>query len=123
MIETPEQYRLRVGLDIMQAEFESHQLEVVLVPSRRAVNSGGCIRVAAARNCDWYRRFCARHLSSRRRNKRLIDTRIKRRNVAALLKRLRVAAATRSKYADELRRIAAAIASGPEAAAFLAQSA
>lgn len=96
------------GLELMQAEFESSCLEVVLVPSRRAVNEGGCIRVAVNRNCDWYRRFCSRHLSSRVRFRALIDTRIKRANVAKLLALLVSGRQSRSKYAPELLGIARA---------------
>jgi hypothetical protein len=95
------------GLVEMQAQFEASCLEVVLVPSRRAVNEGGCIRVAANRNCDWYRRFCARHTSSRLRFRALVDTKIKRRNVAHLLAQLLAGRPTRSKYAAELQAIAA----------------
>lgn len=95
------------GLELMLAEMESSCLEVVLVPCRREVNSGGCIRVALSKNCDWYRRFCGRHLSSRVRNRALPDTKIKRRAVVRLLNKLIAGRPTFSKYADELRRLAA----------------
>jgi hypothetical protein len=95
-------------LELMQAEFEGSGLEVILVPLNpklRGWNEGGCKRVAANRNCDWYRSLCKRHPSSRTRNKRHHDTRIKRKNVASVLSRL-LTVGTRSKYAPELIRLA-----------------
>lgn len=94
------------GLELMLAELESTQLEVALVPCRREVNIGGCIRVAVSRNCDWYRRFCSGHLSSRLRMKAAVDTRIKRRDTVRLLQRLITGAPSKSKYAPELQRLA-----------------
>lgn len=94
----------------MLAELESSQLVVVLVPSRRAVNEGGCIRVAMDRNCEWYRRFCAAHGSSRVRHRALHDTCIKRRDTRRLLERLIAGRPSRSKYAEELRAIARRVA-------------
>lgn len=92
----------------MQAEFESGRLEVALAPlnpKKRGYNEGGCRRVTINVNAKWYRDFCQKHLSSRRRNKRHADTRIKRRNVERLLSRL-LSVGSRSKYVDELIRIA-----------------
>lgn len=93
------------GLELMLAELESHCLEVQLVPCRRRVNEGGCVRVAVSKNCAWYRRFCAAHPSSRIRAKAAFDTRIKRRNVLRTLNAM-IAGHSRSKYAAELGRIA-----------------
>lgn len=94
------------GLEVMLAEFESNQLEVVLVPSKRFVNEGGCIRVAQRKNANWYRQFCGLHASSRRRNHRLFDTKIKRRGTMKVLTTLIATGKSRSKYADELISIA-----------------
>lgn len=97
------------NLIIMQAELESHHLDVQLVPLNpklRNYNEGGCRRVVADRNATWYRQLCARHLSSRRRNHRKPDTKIKRRNVERLLGRLVAGLPTRSKYAAEIMRMA-----------------
>lgn len=99
----------RQGLELMQAEFESNQLEVQLVPCRREANVGAMYRVAVAKNCAWYREFCGRHLSSRLRSKALPDTCIKRRNVARALAAL-VAGRSTSKYDEEFLRIAARVA-------------
>lgn len=99
------------GLIQMQAEFESQQLVIALVPCRYRVNEGGCIRVAISKNATWYSAFCARHLSSRQRAKALVDTRIKRRNVERLLQRLVDGRPTRSKYAPELLKEASRIGS------------
>lgn len=91
---------------MMLAELEGGQLEVVLAPCLHEVNVGGCIRVAVSRNADWYRRFCARHLSSRLRRNLAPDTRIKRRDTIRLLQRLIAGHESPSKYAPELLRLA-----------------
>lgn len=98
---------VQIGLEIMLGELESSQLEVVLVPTRRWANEGGCVRVAVSRNCDWYRRFCGLHGSDRVRRNALFDTRIKRRAVVRLLERLIAGRPTRSKYTAELLALAA----------------
>ncbi len=94
------------GLEVMLAELESARLVVVLVPCRRFVNEGGCIRVAAEKNCTWYRRFCAEYPSGRRRASSSFDTRIRRRDTLRLLARLVDGAASSSKYAEHLLQIA-----------------
>jgi hypothetical protein len=94
------------GLELMLNELESSQLEVALVPCRVPVNSGGCIRVAVSKNCFWYREFCRRHVSSRFRRNAAVDTKIKRRDVLRLLRRLIGGRSTLSVYAVELRAIA-----------------
>jgi hypothetical protein len=94
------------GVEIMLAELESSCLEVALVPCRRFVNEGGCIRVAVQKNTRWYRDFCARHLSSRRRQNALPDTKIKRRDTIRVLEAI-IAGKARSKYVPDLLRIAA----------------
>lgn len=98
-------------LEILLAELESHRLHVILVPlnpQRRGYCEGGMKRVAADRPPRWYSQFCCRHLSSRVRNSKHPDTRIKRANVLRLLTRLAQGKGSVSKYAGELRRIAQA---------------
>lgn len=70
----------RIALRGMLAELTSHRLEVILAPSRHAeiAERGGMIRITMDRNADWYRRMCLDHPSSRKRNNRAPDTRIKR---------------------------------------------
>lgn len=97
---------LRHGLEWLHAELESSRLEVVLVPCRREVNVGGCIRVAASRNAAWYRSLCAAYPSGRNRRKSAPDTRIKRANVARILARLIAGKPSRSRYVAELLRFA-----------------
>ncbi len=97
------------SLEIMLMELESTRLEVQLVPLNprlRNYNEGGCKRVVANRNATWYRALCLKHPSSRVRNHRKPDTKIKRRNVERLLRRLIAGQATCSKYAAEIRRVA-----------------
>lgn len=69
-------------------ELESHQPEVILIPQKRFTNVDGMIRVAAEKNCSWYRKFCALHTSTRKRNNDLHDTQIRRHNVIRSLNRL-----------------------------------
>lgn len=97
------------GLHVMLAELESNRLEVVLVPSKRGQNPWDMIRVCASRNAGWYRKFCAQHSSSRVRNNPHHDTCIRRANTIRVLDRMVHGKATKSKYAEELRKIAAKI--------------
>jgi hypothetical protein len=99
---------IRDALEEMLAEFESSRLEVVLVPQRIFTNSGGMIRVAAGKNCQWYRQFCASFPSSRVRKKAAFDTVIRRQEIARILHRMAVhgPCSTRSKYAQPLLSIA-----------------
>lgn len=93
----------------MISELESHRLVVMLVPLNprlRNYSPGGCKRVCLDKNPKWYSEFCKAHPSSRKRNKRKYDTRIKRRNVLDLLKRLCSGKSSVSKYAAELMQIA-----------------
>ena len=83
-------------------ELESHQLHVVLVPQKTFTNHGGMIRVAAERNCDWYRRFCLEHPSSRRRRKAAPDTAIKRAHTLRTLRRLAAGIDDRTGYSRRL---------------------
>ncbi len=96
--------QLQLMLDLL----ESHQLEVQLVPLNprlRGFNEGGMKRVVANKNTEWYRRLCSKHLSSRKRNHRKPDTKIKRQNILRILRRLAEGKSSTSKYADELRKI------------------
>lgn len=96
-------------LEIMLAELESFRLEVVLAPLNprmRGYNEGGCKRVCASRNCDWYRRHCAKFPSGRTKPRRNFDTRIKRRDTLRLLHRLIAGKTSTSIYAPELLAIA-----------------
>ena len=87
-------------------ELESNQLVVILVPQKRHTNEGGMIRVAVSKNATWYRRFCAAHLSGRKRRNNASDTRIKRfRTIAAL--QAMIAGVRSTYYNEQLTRIAA----------------
>ena len=79
--------QVRKALRAMLAELTSHKLEVVLAPSKREeiAERGGMIRVLLDRNADWYRRMCADHPSTRKRDKRAPDTRIKRKDTILAL--------------------------------------
>ena len=68
---------------MMLEELQSSYPETVKVPSRH----GGYIRVPVSVNADWYRRFCSKFKSSRRRYPKP-RTIIKRRDTIAALERL-----------------------------------
>jgi hypothetical protein len=62
------------------AELEGNILEVILVPSRDpdCAMRGGMIRCVASKNARWYREFCERYESNRRRARNKPDTMIRR---------------------------------------------
>ena len=90
----------------MLNELESSQLVVILVPQKRHTNEGGMIRVAVSKNATWYRRFCAKNLSSRTRRNACPDTCIKRFRTVAALEAM-IAGAPSTYYRDQLLAIAA----------------
>lgn len=101
------------SLQLMLDQLESHSLQVMLVPLNprlRNYNDGGCKRVVCDKPPVWYRQFCWQHPSSRGIRRGKFDTRIKRANVLALLRRLCAARNSTSKYAPELLRIARRVA-------------
>lgn len=89
------------------AELESNRLEVALIPARHPRHETHCVRVAIGQNPTWYRRLCAANPSSRRRARALPDTRIRRRDVLAILGRLAAGKPTRSRYVSALKQEAA----------------
>lgn len=92
-------------------ELESHQLQVILAPSRRSDRrETDFIRVCADKNPPWYSRMCAKYPSSRGIRRGKHDTILKRANVLALLARLSRGLPTTSKYGAELRAIAGKLA-------------
>jgi hypothetical protein len=85
------------ALQEMLDELQSNHLEVILVPSKnRDRRDHDMIRVVASRNCDWYRKFCANNLSTRKRRNPRPDTCIKRFRTIDALERM--IAGTRSTY-------------------------
>jgi hypothetical protein len=95
-----------LGLELMLAELESHQLVTILVPQKRHTNEGGMIRVNMDRNCDWYRAFCAKHPSKRGVRRGKFDTIIRRQHVIRALTKLAEGKPTKSPYAPDLLKIA-----------------
>ncbi len=92
-------------LTIMLYDLESHKLEVQLVPLNprlRGYCEGGCKRVVTDAPPKFYRQLCNRHVSSRGVRRGRFDTKIKRANVLAALRRLVDGDKYRGKYRDEL---------------------
>lgn len=90
---------IRAALEEMRDELEAQRLEVVLVPQRVYTNVCGMVRVAVSKNAHWYRVFCGRFASSRRRKNSAFDTRIKRRNTLCTLAALIAGRRVTSQYA------------------------
>ncbi len=98
-----------LGLTEILCQLESHQLTTILVPCKRPSNEGGCIRVNADENPRWYRRLCEKYPSSRVTRRGKHDTVLRRANVLCTLRVMSSGKNSRSKYAPELRQIAAKI--------------
>lgn len=92
----------RPKLQAAIADFESHRLQVGLAPCRREANVGGMIRVVLDRNPLWYRKLCAKYPSSRQRNHRKPDTRIRRERIAGVLFQLATKGQSVSRYAPDI---------------------
>lgn len=75
----------------MEGDLIENRLEVVLVPSRDpdCAMRGGMIRAVQSANPRWYSRFCERYASSRFRQRRKFDTKIKRRETLNALEDLK----------------------------------
>ncbi len=88
----------------MLAELQSGFPEVVLVPSarREEAERGAMVRLAVGFNAYWYRKFCAKFPSARRRRNAAFDTCIKRANVTRVLARLSRGLPSRSPYISDL---------------------
>lgn len=98
------------ALTQLLCELESHQLVTILVPSkRRDRRETDWIRVNADENPRWYRRLCADNLSSRGTRRGKPDTKIRRATILSVLGRLATGRHSISKYATELRKIAAGV--------------
>lgn len=97
---------VREALQQMLDELESSTLQVVLVPERRRTHECGRIRVAISRNASWYRAFCARYLSSRKRKNLAPDTCIKRQQTIRSLIRLLSGHPPKGSYAFRLLQVA-----------------
>ncbi|MDR1279505.1 MAG: hypothetical protein LBK99_01615 [Opitutaceae bacterium] len=72
----------------MQAEFESSALVVELFPAPCQRHMMHMVRVPVMRNAPWYRGLCERHVSSRIRNRRKTDTRIRRAHISRVMEKL-----------------------------------
>ncbi len=91
-------------LEYMLAELEGNQLQVCLAPSKRVRNETDMIRVPLSRNANWYRSFCSKYLSTRKRIHKKCDTLIKRQHTLAALNRM-LAGNLRGRYAERILQI------------------
>lgn len=89
---------LRILQD-MHYELQNCRLDVILIP-RQFNDHGGCkLRVAQTSNCDWYRLLCSEFESKRRQKYKKFKTKIKRRSIESVLKRLCSGKTSKSDYA------------------------
>jgi len=96
-------------LSILLSDLQSNQLEVMLAPSRRALNEHDQIRVVVSRNPAWYRSMCSENISKRGTRRGKPDTAVRRQNILRVLTRLCAGLESRSKYALELVKVAGRI--------------
>jgi len=92
------------GLEQMLNELESNRLEVILIPEKRRTHDMGMVRCAVSKNAKWYRDFCGRFASSRKRRNAAFDTCIKRHRTIAALQDM-IAGRRSTYYFAELSRI------------------
>jgi hypothetical protein len=72
----------------MADELENNRLEVMLVAAKTEKHHGHKMRVVVSTNPDWYRKLCARFVSSRKTGRRQNRTSIKRRETLRALRRI-----------------------------------
>ena len=93
-------------LEEMLNELESHMLVVELVPSKRHDRRDwDMIRCVVDQPPRWYRKICNDHVSSRAVRRGKFDTRVRRANILASLRRM-LAGQNGGKYAPDLLAIA-----------------
>lgn len=91
---------LKDALRDMYYDFVERRLEVILVPQSDPPNVGACIRAASSSNCDWYRALCADFESKTSKKFRKFKTKVKRKEIERILKRLIDGKECNSMYAD-----------------------
>lgn len=91
---------------MMLNELQAHQLVTILAPSKhRDRKDWDMIRVNMDINCEWYRKFCARHPSQRGVRRGKFDTAIRRQHVINALERMIAGKKSHSPYAEELLKL------------------
>jgi hypothetical protein len=99
----------REALQLMLDQLDSHKLEVQLVPLNprlRGYCEGGMKRCVTDQPPAWYRRLCNAHVSSRGVRRGKFDTKLKRANILAILRRLVAGQGSISKYRAEIEAVA-----------------
>jgi len=81
-------HTIRAALAAMLDELESQGLAVELAPAPDPRHEMHFVRVVVSRNPAWYRAFCERFLSTRKRSRRLPDTAIRRSHTVRALRAL-----------------------------------
>lgn len=97
-------------LQFMLCELESHQLTVILAPSKRHDRRDwDMIRVCVDKSPRWYAHFCSAHESGRKNKRAKHDTLIKRRETLKALNRLIEGRALGTVYEERILAIAKGI--------------
>lgn len=88
----------------MAWELETKRLTVVLTPAAEQRHVGHMVRTVQASNPEWYKRLCSQYQSNRKARKGRFnkhgDTKVKRRHILYLLKRLAAGKVVDSKYKE-----------------------
>ena len=84
----------------MYWEFLEGKLETILIPQRDPPNPGACLRISVSGNAPWYRDMCGDFESRRKRQYRKFKTRVKRRDIDRILRRLINGKPCAGMYAD-----------------------
>lgn len=87
---------------IMETQLKRQRLEVALAVAPEPKHTEHYIRVTNNCNPEWYSELCSKFQSSRKRKSCKSDTKIKRKDIIVLLKRLARGERPRSIYTKEL---------------------
>jgi len=97
---------LEEKFELMLNQLQSSSFEVGLFPAPEPRHEGHCVRVCFEAGPPWYRKLCRDYPSSRADQNRKGRTKIKRKYIESILKRLAEGKPTESCYAEDLREIA-----------------
>lgn len=94
----------------MYNELNNAHFDVILVPAPVPMFSGHKVRMVNVSNPQWYKDICSQFITCRnnvrRKYRKHVDTRVKRQDILALLKRLATGQDVNSKYKDCLLTVA-----------------
>ena len=90
----------------MYWDFCEQRLQTLLVPQRDPPNPGACLRISVSCNAPWYQDMWGDFESRRKRQYRKFKTRVKRRDIERILRRLIDGKPCAGIYADWIKNYA-----------------